>query len=195
MSEGDYIFGISPSGMVPRRILFGARVAEKMTFRKAHARFPALRGPAGPIHVRPAKRAGLGFPDALYQHIPGANHENDWCGDLQSPELDAFFACDRAADHIGCWLGVNGPPVTGGILDFLRTCSVHGKSGQLSRTNAGATETAPIRYGKLYRGLHLETSAPEELLELLRTALGGSAPTGPAERKVRNARKRSRRRC
>ena len=165
MKPGDYVFGISPSGAFPRRVVFAAKIDEKMTFAKAYERFPKLRGPVGPIHVRPARMPAGSFPDSHYEHIPGANHENNWRSDIQTPALDAFFVCERASTCAGWWLGVKGPAVHGEILEFLKTCEVHGNAGLLSPTNISATADAPVRHGRLYTGLHLETLEPKKFLD------------------------------
>lgn len=167
MMPGDYVFGISPSGVFPRRIVFTGRIAEKMTFGEAYEWFPKLRGPAGPIHVRPARMPASGYPDSLYEHIPGANHAESWRSDIRTPELDAFFVCEAAGECSGRWLGSAGPAVNGNILVLLKSCKVYGNAGLLSDTNAGATEEKPVRHGNLYTGLHLETNHPERLLELV----------------------------
>jgi hypothetical protein len=171
MKEGDIVSGISPSPKMPRRVLFAARIAAKMTFREAYKRFPSLRGPEGPIHVRPARRSGAFFPDSHYEHIPDANHPDKWRNDIRTPELDAFFICEPATRCLGQWLGRDGPAVQGAILEFLRTCEVHGASGILSKYNRDAAETHPVCHGKLkkklYTGLHLETNKPENFLRLV----------------------------
>ena len=185
MGEGDYVFGISSCSSRPRRIVFAARIAKQMTFSEAYERYPKLRGPLGPIHVRPTHLPIGAFPDSHYEHIPGANHEDDWRNDLRSPELDAFFTCETSGTCEGRWLGAGGPAVRGEILDFLRTCSVHGNAGPLATSNAGATEDAPVRHGRLYTGLHLETEDPAALLKLVcRTAVRASIqePTRGLER-------------
>ena len=79
VKAGDYIIGLSPSKLKPRRIVFVCRVEERISFREAYERFPGLRGPAGPIHVRPVHGIGP-FPSNSYEHIPGANHEGGWGG-------------------------------------------------------------------------------------------------------------------
>jgi hypothetical protein len=175
MKEGDYIFGISPSGVGPRRLIFAARIARKLTYGKAYQEFPRLRGPLGPIHVRPTTSPGLGFPHSHYEHIPGANHPGgDWVNDLRTPELDAFFECEPAGPILGRWLGSGGPILSPKILAFLRTCAVYGKTGHLG-LNSSATVTAPVRYGHLYTGLHLETSVPRQLLQLISEEIGTRA--------------------
>jgi hypothetical protein len=63
MRKGDYVFGVSPSATRPRRIVFVARIHEKITFAEAYRRFPDLHGPKGPIHVCPAKEVGP-FPES-----------------------------------------------------------------------------------------------------------------------------------
>ena len=171
MKKGDYLFGISPSGIGPRRLIFAAQIARKLTYREAYKELPKLRGPAGPIHVRPTTSPGLGFPHSHYEHIPGANHPGDWTNDLRSPELDAFFECEPAGPILGRWLGILGPTLSPKVLDFLQSCSVYGKSGKLG-LNSSATYTAPVRHGRLYTGLHLETSKPKELLHLMSEEIG-----------------------
>ena len=167
---GDYVFGLSPSSVGPRRIVFVGHVEERITFRQAHERFPQLRGPQGPIHVEPANRPGP-FPRCSYAHIPGAMHENNWERDLASPELDTFFVCAERSGCVGKWLGKNGPEVNQDILDFFRTCSVHGRAGELNHTNEDATLDNPIAHGRLYTGLHLETDRPERLVSLCEAAM------------------------
>jgi hypothetical protein len=167
MNEGDYMFGISPSGAIPRRVVFAAKVASKMTFARAYKEYPRLRGKAGPIHVRPVHRPELAFPESDYEHIADAQHSKSWCADIATPNLDAFFAFERGEKCVGRWLGPAGPPVTGEILDFMRTCQVYGKCGFLSQINRGATETYPVRHGNLFTGLHLETNNPKRLVKLV----------------------------
>jgi hypothetical protein len=179
MNEGDYVFGISSSATHPRRILFAAKIAKKMTFSDAYDRYPKLRGPEGPIHVRPTPMPLGGFPDSRYEHIPRAIHEDDWRNDLRRPKQDAFFVCEKGGPCAGRWLGPQGPAVEGEILKFLQTCSVHGNAGQLSAYNAAATEDAPVHYGRLYTGLHLETDDPSALLKLVcQAALPASVRSG-----------------
>ena len=55
MKQSAYVFGISPSDVLSRRIVFAARIAEKLTFDEAYQRCPKLPGPEGPTHVRPAR--------------------------------------------------------------------------------------------------------------------------------------------
>jgi len=167
MSAGDYIFGISPSGRSPRRVVFAARVTEKMSFAEAYRRFPKLRGPVGPIHVQPARIPGPTFPESHYAHIPNANHADTWRSDIRTLELDSFFVCDREKECLGRWLGPAGPAVEGQILTFLKSCAVYGNAGLLSKTNSGANERTPVHYGNLFTGLHLETPAPRALLKLI----------------------------
>jgi hypothetical protein len=138
-----------------------------MTFADAYDQYPDLRGPTGPIHVQPTALPLKSFPDSKYEHIAGAGHADRWRNDLRTPDLDAFFACESAGACVGKWLGVSGPPIQGELLDFLRGCSVHGNVGQLALSNASASETTPVKHGRLFTGLHLETSKPEELLELV----------------------------
>ena len=165
VKSGDYVFGISPSKLRPRRVLFTAKIEERITFSEAYIRFPDLRGPEGPIHVCPIQGTGS-FPESHYKHIPGSMHENDWQRDLSAHERDAFFVCTERVDWQGRWLGVYGPEVDDEILSFLKTCSVHGAS-LLSKQNIDATLHRPIAYGGRSIGLHLETNKPEALLELL----------------------------
>jgi len=167
MRAGDYVFGLSASKTFPRRFLFAARIAERISFAQAFRRFPVLRGPEGPIHVKPVNRAGLSFPESHYEHIPGGNHADDWKADIRTLELDAFFVCDKASACTGRWLGADGPAVNGELLEFLRTCEVWGSPGKLADMNRSATEDVPIRHGRLYRGLHLETDRRDELADLI----------------------------
>src|ERR1017187_4365008 len=51
MFPGHWIFGISPTKVGTRRIVFVAKLEERITLAEAHDRFPALRGPEGPIYV------------------------------------------------------------------------------------------------------------------------------------------------
>jgi len=170
MESGDYVFGISPSKPRPRRILFAAKIEERITFKEAHERFSDLHGPEGPIHVCPIQGTGS-FPTSKYKHIPGSMHEKDWQSDLATPEMDAFFVCSERVDWQGRWLGVSGPEIDYEIFSFLKTCSVHGLKGLLSEQNIDADLHHPIRHrgskGFLYAGLHLETNQPETLLKLL----------------------------
>jgi hypothetical protein len=166
MQQGDYVFGVSPSGTNPRRIVFAARIAERVSFRDAYFRWPALRGPDGPIHVRPVDRPGLLFPLREYEHIPGAMHAATWKRDLPTPRHDVFLAFEPAGDCLGRWFGPAGPAVDRDVLAFLQQCAVFGSSGLLSEQNSHATPEAPIRHGNLFTGLHLETNAAESLLNL-----------------------------
>jgi hypothetical protein len=177
MQPGDFIFGISPSGFQPRRIVFAARIAERMNFADAYDRYPKLRGRNGQIHMQPSKRGGIGFPDAVYEHIPGAMHEGDWRDDLRTEQMDAFFVCDQADGAIGRWLGFDGPVLMSDMVFFLRSCGVRGVR-ELG-LNVSATATSPIRHGRLYTGLHLETDRPEVLLAAIRS--GTFTPSGSSE--------------
>jgi hypothetical protein len=167
MMPGDCVVGISSSKAFPRRFLFAARIEKRMTFADAYRRFADLRGPGGPIHVRPVGRSSLAFPDSHYEHIPGGNHPDNWRADIRTLELDAFFVCEKAGSCAGRWLGPDGPAVSGELLEFLRTCEVWGRAGKLSEHNRTATADAPVRHGRLYTGLHLETRRPQELLSLI----------------------------
>lgn len=147
-----------------------------MTFSEAYKSYPRLRGKKGPIHVRPKIMPLAGFPESHYEHIPGAAHEEDWRSDLRTQALDAFFICQPARGSEGRWLGSSGPAVGGKILDFLRSCAVFGPGRDaLSESNLAATTVAPIKYGRLYRGLHLETSEPKRLLRLIGDSVDASA--------------------
>jgi hypothetical protein len=93
--------------------------------------------------------------------------------------LDAFFVCSPQAGCVGRWLGRFGPTIDEEILQFLRTCSVHGEPGELNPANDAATLRNPIVYrgpsgGLLFRGLHLETSDPETLLRLCEARMAAS---------------------
>jgi hypothetical protein len=153
-----------------------------MTFAEAFRRFPDLRGPDGPIHVRPISGTG-GFPRSSYQHIPGSMHPEDWEADLATPDLDRFFVCRESDGWLGCWLGAGGPEIDDEILAFLNTCSAYGSAGYLGQ-NTG-TLSNPVAYGGLYTGLHLETPSPEILVGLCRNRvspddLDGGPESGPA---------------
>lgn len=163
MQPGDYVFGVSPSLMLPRRIVYAVRINERMTFGEAYERFPSLHKVQ--VHVRPARKIGLGFPETVYEHIPGAIHEGgEWLSDFPTPESDAFFVCASAVRSLPCWLGEGGPSVMGEILVFLRGCQVYGQSPLPLGRNSDATESAPVRHHRLFKGLHLETDDPESLL-------------------------------
>jgi len=172
MGRGDFVFGISGSYTSPRRVVFVGKIEERITFAEAYNRFPELRGPNGPIHVRPLKVDRTGpFPRSSYDLIPEAMHGDDWEADLASRELDAFFVCSEADGIAGRWLGASGPENRGEILEFLKTCSVHGRNTPQGVQNKHASINKPIVYrgpkgGDLMTGLHAETDAPEVLLEL-----------------------------
>ena len=172
MRTGDYIFGISKSNPKPRRIVFYTQIVDKISFEVAFKRFPSLRGPAGPIHVKPLNRVGYPFPDCKYKHIKRAMHSDDWRQDIATPALDAFFIGSKG----NRWLGKFGPEINNKILFFLRRCSVHNKTGLLRKENTDATSNIPISYGKLYIGLHLETESPQELLKLCNIYLSSNPP-------------------
>lgn len=179
MWPGHWVFGISPANGTARRIVFATELEERITFAEAYDRFPDLRGPEGPIHVRPVDGEGR-FPESSYQHIPEAMHEDDWADDLAREELDAFFVCSKPKprDWCGRWLGKYGPEIDGEIIAFLKTCSVHGKSGELSSRNTYATLVKPVAHrgvsgGFLYTGLHLETNEAEKLIELCHVRMKG----------------------
>lgn len=163
MKADDFIFGLSPAHTPSRRFVFVASIDECITFADAYHRFPALRGPGGPIHVRPISGRGS-FPASDYQHIPGSSHPEEWKADIKTFDLDRFFVCEQGAGWRGRWLGPHGPEIDREILAFLKTCSVHGAPGRLGR-NTG-TRSNPIAWGRLFTGLHLETEQPEQLLKL-----------------------------
>ena len=170
MAEGDWVFGISPAIGTARRIVFVAELEEPITFEEAYNLFPDLRGPVGPIHVRPLPVKGRGpFPESSYQHIPGAMHAESWINDLKTKNLDKFFVCSDRDRWRGRWLGKYGPEIDNELLKFLKTCSVHGAKGQLSSRNTYATLAIPLAHrgqrGYLYR-VHLETDQAETLIEL-----------------------------
>lgn len=165
MRPGDYVFGISPSKTSPRRIVFVTQIEERISFREAYHRFPELRGPEGPVHVKPVDK-DKPFPRSDYEHIPNAMHADDWEADLATRDRDAFFVCTTSAEWKGRWLGPYGPEVDDEILAFLQTCCVYGNAGFLSATNTDATIQHPIAHGGLYTGLHLETDEPEVLVEM-----------------------------
>jgi len=165
MHPGDWVFGISPSNGTTRRIVFAVELEERLTFGEAYDRFPDLRGPNGPIHVRPIDGIGR-FPESSYEHISGGNHPDRWASDLASKGRDAFFVGCRRAKWCGRWLGQRGPEIDREILHFFKACEVHGRVGLLSARNSQATVSAPIRHGDLFTGLHLETDKAEALLAL-----------------------------
>jgi hypothetical protein len=172
MRKGDYVFGISGSATSPRRIVFVGKLQERMTFARAYDRFPQLRGPYGPIHVRPLARPRSDpFPRSVYEPIPGAMHGDHWEADLARRDLDAFFVCAEPDGCVGRWLGASGPEVAGDILEFLSTCSVHGLNVPAGARNRHASENKPVVYrgpkgGDIMTGLHAETERPELLIEL-----------------------------
>lgn len=80
-----------------------------------------------------------------------------------------------------CWdgwfgrrLGPKGPEIDQDILCFLKECSFYNWQGcELSRHNHDATQENPIANGGQNRGLHLETSEHEGLIELLNGQMAG----------------------
>jgi len=183
MKAGDFVFGVSPAGTSPRRIVFVGQIAECITFAEAYDRFPDLRGPEGPIHVRPINGVG-GFPHSSYEHIPRAMHGPGWVADLAKPELDRFFVCRESRGWVGRWLGSSGPEIDGDILAFLNKCLAYGRGGRLG-PNTG-TLSRPIAYGKLRTGLHLETNTPEQLLEMCRARMASDGPNGGRDSALRS---------
>lgn len=169
---GDWIFGITPAAgpRRSRRLVFAMEVEERITFSEAHARFPRLRGPAGPIHVRPVQRQGP-FPFDSYEHVAGSAHPTDWPTDLAYRELDAFLVGAPTDGWKGRWLGPLGPRVDETMVGLLRRMSLHGASGPLAPSNPDATSRNPIAHGRLYTGLHLETDDPGPLLQLVSSAM------------------------
>jgi hypothetical protein len=176
----DYLFGVSPANLKPRRIVFATQVEEVLSFRDAYENFPHLRGPEGPIHVKPVNREQLSFPENKYEHIAGAMHPNCWKQDIGTPDLDAFLVCCQGGGWFGRWLGKYGPEVDEEILDFFRTCSIYGKVGKLSSHNEYATLANPIVHrglkGLLHVGLHLETDTPERLVKLCNIRISSHPP-------------------
>jgi hypothetical protein len=178
MQPGDLIFGLSPSHAGPRRILFATRIEEQVSFQQAYLRFPELRGPKGPIHVRPVERNGP-FPLCRYEHIEKSMHRTDWMNDLRSDSLDAFFVCQEQDGWMGRWLGRHGPELDCEILTQLQACEVHGRVNRLSVDNKSSTLSHPIAHGCLFVGLHLETAHPDILLRLCRSRLRNMPNVGP----------------
>jgi hypothetical protein len=177
MKRGDYVFGISPASTRPRRILFATRIEQPMTFEEAYTRFPDLRGPSGPIHVKPIEGNGFGktFPENKYAHIPGANHEcSDWRKDIANRSRDVFFVCCQGKDWFGRWLGEYGPEIDQSNLGFLDSCFLQPRKEL--RYNADATIDNPIRSGRGNIGLHLETDNPERLVKLCEDFVRANPP-------------------
>jgi hypothetical protein len=172
MQPGDWIFGVSPSGTKPRRIVFGAEIQEVMTFADAYRRFPDLRAPAGPIPVKPSNRLDPSYARAHYEGIPGSSHEDRWEKDLTSAALDRFFVCAAPEGLRNRWWGASGPEVDDEVLALFNRCPVFGESQRGTRLNTGRP-TAPIAWRGLTTGLHLETDDPQELLALCGARLAG----------------------
>ncbi len=168
MNEGDYIFGISSSKTRPRRIVFAARIDECINFAEAYHRYRELRGPEGPIHVQPIKGKGS-FPRSHYEHIPGSTHRKRWERDFASPNLDRFFICCPKIGGLP-WLGASGPEIDDEILAFLNNCDVFGPGSRTLGRNEGKKKN-PIAFGRFFRGIHLETRKPKELLKLCRARI------------------------
>lgn len=156
------------------------KIAERITFAVAYHRFLELRGPEGPIHVQPVSRPGRPFPLCDYEHIPGAMHDKKlkrgekWEKDLDTMDFDRFFVGELQNGWLGRWLGPKGPEIDQDILCFLKTCSLFGSHGhKLGSQNHDASPEKPIAHGRRYTGLHLETSVPEALIELLNGRMAG----------------------
>lgn len=182
MNRGDWIFGVSPSPKMPRRIVFTGQIEEVTTFADAYVRFEGLRGPTGPISVRPVARPGRGYARSHYEPIPDSTHEDSWENDIATPELDRFFVCHEVDGFRNRWLGAGGPTIDEDILAFFNQCAVHGQSASGSQLNQGRP-TAPITLGgTMYKGLHLETDEPNSLLDLCEARVGGLFPERKARR-------------
>lgn len=178
MKPGDWIFGVSPSRTKIRRILFAAKLEEVMTFADAFRRYPALRGPKGPIPVEPVQRLDPTYARSRYSPIAGSAHDDRWELDVASPDLDRFFVCQALDGFRNRWLGPAGPAVDPEVLGFFNRCPVFGQSANGTVLNTGRP-TAPIALGGLTKGLHLETREPERLLAICEARLGGPVPPGP----------------
>ncbi len=121
VKKGDYILGISGSSAPrPRRILLWMKARKPITFKAAwrlgdtDPLFRKLRG--GAIHIRP-RRGSEALPTPLcYEHLPGAQHEDDWEDDVRD-NRDVFLLGD-----VGSWIAdKNGPEVTPEIVELLKT--------------------------------------------------------------------------
>ena len=77
INPGDYVFGVSPSGVSPPAESCSLATSRSDAFREAYERFPDLRGPEGPIHVRPISHSDLPA-HCSYAHIPDAMHADRW---------------------------------------------------------------------------------------------------------------------
>ena len=174
MNYGDYVFGISPSGAGIRRIVFAAKIGEVLTFEEASRKYQDDWKAYGitPICVKPVgdkNRIGM-FPVSHYDHLDGAKHQHSWKKDIPTRQHDRCFICEPISKSP--WLGKIGPVTSGKILDFLRRCELSGSTIQ-NQVNSWASESQPIVYrrnessGFLFTGLHLETDAPERLVELV----------------------------
>lgn len=193
MNVGDFIFGISPSGRKPRRIIFAVQIDKDITFAQAYHSYPRFRTqpcvrnphgvlvPCNPgiIEVEPVRRLGFPYPHDRYQFICGSIHDGIW--DKHLLKRDAFFVCEPATCptngvKLPSWLGPNGPDIADpNIFSFLQSCSVwgqgnHGRGAMRSATNAAATHKRPVG-GGTGRGLHLETNNPQQLIGLICQAM------------------------
>ena len=166
LKKGDFIFGVSPSKPKPRKILFAAKIEDKVTFAEAYKRFPFLRGPKGPIFVKPVNRPHESFPESNYEHIKGSTHKDVWMKDIKTPDLDCFLVCEKTNTWIGRWLGEHGPIIDDEIISFFKTCPIYGKAGKLSDYANDATEKNPISHKRLFAGLHLEIDDPLQLVKI-----------------------------
>ncbi|NDD27762.1 MAG: hypothetical protein EB084_05780 [Proteobacteria bacterium] len=183
VEPGDYVIGISRSfPNQPRRVIYGMRVGEIISFKEAWERgqtdptFAAHRGgtanPAGEqramhaeegpiiggdIHVRFGKKG--------YEHISRAVHAFTWRKDLEG-ERDRYVVGDSTSRF---W-GAKGPVITDEIA-----CLLGGKD---------YTAQYPLGEGCSYRVLN---SAPA--LRKFLEAIGFFTPEGGARRVVRVIRK------
>jgi hypothetical protein len=122
LKPGDYVMGISPSGVgKQRRVLLWMQVSEKMTFAEAYLRgntdrlFRAARGHA--IHVRPKEESNLKPGNkASYEHITDAPHAHKWGKDIKG-KRDVFLVGSRKS-----WVAASSAPAVNhelvGLLKF-----------------------------------------------------------------------------
>lgn len=75
--------------------------------------FRKLRGKA--IHIRPLRRSREIPAPGCYEHIPGAQHEDDWENDVKG-NRDVFLV-----GEVGSWVASDdGPEVTQELVEALR---------------------------------------------------------------------------